>query len=87
MRPQTQETKTIHPIERKGMITPKLKLTEQWGQKNKSLLEQTSETSNATKNQQQINMSKIRTTQITQLIERYPEIPEEMDLNGDGRKT
>ena len=29
---QKQETKTIHPPERKEILSPKLKLKEQWGE-------------------------------------------------------
>ena len=87
MRAQKQETKTIRPIERKDMLTPKLKIREQWDRSNKALLEQTEKTENATENKQTDKYVQNQAKEITQLIGRFAEIPEEeMDLNGDGRK-
>ena len=82
------ETKTIHPRECKEMIIPKFKLRGQWRLKNQVILEQTTKTPNANKNQHTDKYVKNSAkTEIMQLIEKHPEMPEELELNRGDRKN
>ena len=69
------------------MLMPRIKLREQWKQRNHAILEQLNTGKQETKEQRYNPLSKkTAQTELTQYIAAHPEMPEEMELNRDDRK-
>ena len=84
---QTQDNHMINPIDCKEMLTPRIKLQQQWKQRNRAILEQADIRKQETKEKRHRPHAK-KTTQkeLIQYIAAHPSMPEEMELNREGRK-
>ena len=88
---QTQENQRIHPRDCEEMLAPRIKLQKQCvcvgGARNQAILEQAPAKQGEIKDRQ--NQSYVKRTEkpeITQYVDKHPEMPGEMKLNRVGRK-
>ena len=83
---KTKDTMAIHSKEYKEMLTPTLKIREQWRSKHQAILEQPLGMTTARKKQYNDKYANdAAKTEITQLIAQRQEMPEALGLNRDGR--
>ena len=86
MATQTKDAKTIHPKHRKEMLIPRNILQTQWGIMNHAIQE------HAQQNTRGMPLSiyeihqKSGKTEITQLVARHPDMPNELELNREDRE-
>ena len=84
---QEQAAKTINPLECRDVTMPMPKLREQWVGANKTSLEQKTEQGNNTRGQRAAKyVKRSGETEISNLIERHPVRPEELDIDENDRK-
>ena len=81
---QSQDTKPIHPTQRKEMLIPKQKLQAQWGTKNNAIKENASQR-RADKEEEEYIKTAAK-TEIMQLVATRPEMPAKLELRREDRK-
>ena len=84
---QTQDNQMIHQRNCKEMLIPRIKLQQQWAQRNHATLAQMDIRKQETKDQRyNPHAGKTAQTELIQYIAAHPEIPEDMDPGREERK-
>ena len=88
---QTRDKKTIHPKHCNEMTKPRQKLQEQWKKRREALQNKQEHEGKSTQNEKENEsdpkyVKKPKQTYIMQLVQRYPEMPSELELDDNRRK-
>ena len=88
---QTREKKTIHPKHCAEMTIPRQKLQEQWKKRHTELQDKQKHEEKTTPHEKEGRSEskyakRPKQTYIIQLVQKYPEMPDELELNNNRRK-